>query len=413
MTTLHELSDFLYRDLSASERSAATSARPFSRDCGVLGDGFTAASMMFYTGEQRWEELLQQHVGTLTEALYNTRVNRVGLSNGLTGFLLLLDTAGQYVDVRAGVTAALERRVGHLADEIMTRMRGGPGIDRCDYGFATGLAGVAHRLFLVGREERLAQRIANLFADLAVRPFPYSFWTPAVSMSGGLLGSRPELSFGGRDLSFGMGVAGVVGALRQAEQFFGEPRYLDAAAVLVDDIVADAACHGGRTVSAYQVPPMVGSRPGPSAPVGHTWAAGLPGLESAVAGSPELMRRLYGGLSYGEDYLDARSGGFLRPGLCDGVAGRLYLADMVGLPDDPRWARLAGDTLDGYATSSPGTPDAADPGFWEGLGGTVAVWFGREGGRGYAPPLVVLGAGGNCPRQSDSVPDLDPLPRGC
>lgn len=388
------LTDRLYSDLVSKDRLQSAGVYPFRRDGGALGDAFTASALLFSTGEERWLHLVEEHIDRVEDAVFHQRVDRVGLSNGLTGALLLLDTAGPAVEPRKEFTEVLERRVESLADMLIIRVRGHAGLDWRDYGYATGLAGVAHRCLLAGRCLRLAQRIANLFADLATRPFPYGFWTPARMLSGELLESTPQLSFGGRPLGFGMGIAGVVSILREASVVFGGDRYLDAAGVLVDDISTDIEQHGGAAVSVYQAAPQAGEQSVASRTAEHSWATGLPGVESAVADSPWLMQKLYHGVHYARSYVDPDEGGFLRPGVCNGVSGRLYLADLAGLPDDTRWNSYLEDVLSDYA-SGPGRGPAgagSDPGFWEGVGGAAAVWLGRHGGRGYAPALEVLGA---------------------
>lgn len=388
------LTDRLYNDLVRKDRLQCAGLYPFRRDGGALGDAFSASALLYSTGEERWLHLVEEHIDRVEDAVFHQRVDRVGLSNGLTGALLLLDTAGPTVEPRKEFIEVLERRVESLANMLISRVRGQAGVDWRDYGYATGLAGVAHRCLLAGRCLRLAQCIANLFADLAARPFPYGFWTPTRMLSGGLLESTPQLSFGGRPLGFGMGIAGVVSILREASVVFGGERYLDAAGVLIDAISADIEQHGGAAVSAYQATPQAGEPSAATRAGEHSWATGLPGVESAVADSPWLMRKLYPGIHYDQRYTDPAEGGFLRPGVCDGVSGRLYLADLAGLPDDKRWDSYLGKVLSEYVSKSENGPAGVggDPGFWEGLGGAAAVWFGRHGGRGYAPALEVLGA---------------------
>lgn len=388
------LTDRLYSDLVGKDRLQSAGVYPFRRDGGALGDAFTASALLYSTGEERWLHLVEEHINRIEDAVFHQRADRVGLSNGLTGALLLLDTAGPTVEPREEFTEVLERRVETLADMLISRVRGHAGVDWRDYSYATGLAGVAHRCLVAGRCLRLAQRIANLFADLATGPFPYGFWTPTRMLPGGLLESTPQLSFGGRPLGFGMGIAGVVSILREASVVFGGERYLDAAGVLVDAISADIGQHDGAAVSVYQAAPQAGEPSAATRAAEHSWATGLPGVESAVADSPWLMQKLYPGVHYARSYVDPDEGGFMRPGVCNGVAGRLYLADLAGLPDDTRWDSYLGGVLSDYVSESGNEPDGggSDPGFWEGVGGVAAVWFGRHGGRGYAPALEVLGA---------------------
>ena len=95
-------------------------------------------------------------------------------------------------------------------------------------------------------------------------------------------------------------------------------------------------------------------------------------------------------------------GDFLRPGVCNGLAGRLYLADLVGLPDDPRWDVSLEKMLRGYVDSVV----SHDPGFWEGYGGASVVWLGRHCPKGYAPTLAVLGAHNSRQWNSEGVGGL-------
>ncbi|AHW63040.1 Acyl-CoA oxidase [Corynebacterium glyciniphilum AJ 3170] len=396
------LADRLYADLTAPARIRTVSRQPFKRDSGVLGDAFTAFSMFHSTAEERWLRLAEDHIDRLESAVYDQRVDRVGLSNGLTGLLLLLDTGDDRMTQRRRLVEVLERRVEALADNIIMKVRGDSGMDRRDYSYATGLAGVAHRFLVAGRNERLAQRIADLFADLSGRPFPYGFWTPPCLLGDRVLEREPELSFGARDLGFGMGLAGVVSTLREAATVFGGGRYLHAAGRLVDEIRIDIDQHHGRGVSSYQVAPLAGEQPAASAPSTPTWSTGLPGVESAVADSPWLMQKLYPGLHCGEEYLDPMVGDFLRPGVCNGLAGRLYLADLVGLPDDPRWDVSLEKMLRGYVDSVV----SHDPGFWEGYGGASVVWLSRHCPKGYAPTLAVLGAHNSRQWNSEGVGGL-------
>lgn len=384
------LTDVLYRDLTDPTRREQAEIAPFARATGSLGDAFTASCLFHATEAPRWKGLFEKLVGQLAEAVHTRRTDRAGLSNGLTGLLLLLDTADERMTVPPGLQDVLEHRVTVLADQLIIRVRSGFGADRLDYSFSTGLSGIAHRLMVARRDRRLVERICDLFAELAAKPFPDSFWTSTAALPWAVASREAVLTFGARDLSFGMGITGVVSILRRAAAVLHVVRYRNAASLLLDEITRDIDCHGGHGMSRFQSVPAPGAAPLPTAAEGHSWNVGLPGVELAVADDERLMDQLYPHIRYGEEYVDPVAGCFDSPSICSGVAGRLYLADIAGLSDDPRWEMFLKTSLEDYM--SRGAGDVPDPGFWEGYGGAVAVWLGRKGGRGYAPVLKVVGA---------------------
>lgn len=394
----------LFAELGSPERREAVAVDPFDMDHGLLGDAFTATALYDATGDPRWRELTATRLGQLSQLLYTRRVDRMGLVGGLTGFLLLLEHSGTDPVVREGVTAAVTRRIRHLAEIALQRMQSRIGVSGEDYGYSAGVAGVAHYLMGDTSERPLVRQICDQLADLAGRPFPDNFWTPVADLPEDLVKEHPSLTFGGRDLGFGTGLAGVARVLAEAAVTLGDRRYRDAALALVDVAVEDLHAHSGGGISGWQSPPFRGADgrdagadggggagvPGATPSPGHRWCDGLPGWELAVAGDRCLMQRLYAAARYDTDYLDPRRGNFTGPGLGHGVAGRLCLADLVGLPDDPGWTELLRYALRGYADGIAGD---AGPGFLEGIGGAVAVWLGRVSGS-YSPVLRLIGGVG-------------------
>lgn len=380
----------LFADLSAQKRRNAVSRRPFDMHDGQLGDAFTAAVLHAETGDTRWRTLLAHHLDALTRLFYTSRIDRPGLADGLTGLLLLLENTGPWPE-RDEVAAALSRRVRHLTEITLGRMQAKIGVSCDDYSFATGIAGVAHYLLSTGNNVRLVTHICDQLADLAEHSFPDGFWTPVSDLDDDLVEAAPRLTFGARDLSFRSGLAGVTRVLAEAATVLGDGNYLDAAAALVGVAADDLRKHDGGRVSRYQTPPVYGGTPGTTAPPGQTWCDGLPGWEVAVAGDRRLTGKLYAAVRYDRDYLDAGKGAFSGPGLCDGVAGRLYLADSLGLPGNAAWADQLRRAVRDYVG---GDGQNVGPGFRDGFGGVAAVWFGRGSGHGYAAVLGLLGGVG-------------------
>ncbi|HIW91275.1 MAG TPA: hypothetical protein H9870_06405 [Candidatus Corynebacterium avicola] len=389
------LTDALYRDLSAPQRRKVTASDPFDCDKGALGDGFTMLAMLQTTDEERWRDLLDEQIKGLAQVIRTRRIDHVGLTDGLTGLWMLLTMSEGYVRPRPGLVEAVSHQVNRLVDEGIHQIRTNGGENRGDFGVGTGLAGVALQLLRSGRDERMADRICDLFLDLSSLEFPRGFWTPASGLRPEEIEERPELSFGGRDLGYGMGLAGVLSLLREKAQRSSCPRYQAAAVTIVRTIVEDVIAHGGRGISGYQTPPPVAGRPGVSTRAPQTWSRGLPGVEFAVAGNAALTAELYSVVSYGEDYVDPTVGGFDVPGLRNGVAGRLLLADQAGLHEDPRWEELLVERLTDYVARSE-AGELTDVGFWAGVGGAAAVWSGRSTSRGYAPVLTALAVNGSC-----------------
>lgn len=401
MTAVHDtladiLAETLYEDLSSPAWRGRATACPFDIDTSVLGDAFTSLSMLHHTSDTRWAALLNQQVSELTDTLYAMPFSRLGVMDGIGGLLLALSIADTYpgaVDISTDTVAALESRLTRLAEDAMGRLRSGIGASFWDYGYGTGLAGLAHHLFVLGRAPRLAQRICDLFADMAESSFPEGFWTPAAELSAETVEAYPELMFGERDLSFGLGVTGIISVLNDAHRNTGNERYLDAASLMLSEVIEDLGHYGGAAISRFQVPSCTGTSVSPTDAEGHTWFSGLPALEMAVAGSDRLTDEFYPSCQPDDAYLDATSGNFDSIGLCHGLAGRLYLADVVGLEEASTWATDLEGALHRYVELDRDDPHRVSADFWDGAGGAAAVWFGRTGADGHAPALRVLGVG--------------------
>lgn len=390
----------LYLDLMGVQRWDEAPVSPFDMDEGLLGDAYTACAVFWSTQEQRWLDLAQSKVDSLVEVMREVPVDFDGLLGGHAGLAYLFQASGTELRAPESFLPVLDRRTEAYSTVTMGRVFTDGQIDRRRFDYARSLAGVAHLKLQVPETVSQAVRICRFLADLGQRPFPGPFWSPRGDLGDEVIHAFPDLAFGGRDLGFQSGLAGVISVLLEAAVVTGEEEYRGIAADLTRQALDDLASHGGAGTSRYQRPPFHrGARDAPVAP--FTWAEGVPGLQLAVSWDAALDRQVKDALRYTDEYFVPELGGFSRPGLTDGVAGRLYLADEVKLPSYPGWVPYLDRVLEGYvADRSEHAGGRPGPGFLTGIGGVVAVLLGHRSryrggdGRGHAPVLSVLGTSG-------------------
>jgi hypothetical protein len=390
----------LYLDLTSGARQNAAATAPFDMDDGLLGDAYTASAVFWSTREQRWLDLAQSKVDSMVEIVRGAPVGHDGILGGYAGLAYLLQMSATALSTPVDFLQVLDRRTEAYSTVTMGRIFTDGQLVRRRFGYAQSLAGVAHLKLQAPETVRQAERICRFLADLAYRPFPGPFWSPRGDLGEEVIRGFPDLAFGGRDLGFHSGVAGVISVLLEAAAITGEEEYRSAAVDLTGQVLDDLAAHSGTGLSRYQRPPFHRcDRRGPVSP--FTWGEGIPGLQLAVSWDVALDREVREALRYTDEYFVPEMGGFRRPGLTDGVAGRLYIADEVQLPSYSGWVPYLESALEAYAaghaedvTRKPGS------GFLTGIGGVVAVLLGhrsrsRDGSRrGYAPILSVLGTSG-------------------
>lgn len=398
---MNDVVEALFHDLSGERRFGATTADPLGMDDGILGDLYTTSAVFWSTGEARWLEVAQRRLDGLLAIIASSPVNRDGLLGGYAGLSYLLRAMDGMLVVSEGFRDALEGRIRTYSTVTMGRVFTDGRITRARCGYASSLAGIAHLHLQDGRPDEGMRMIADFLSHLGQRPFPGAFWSDRSDLGEAAILGAPQLSFGGRDLGFHSGLSGIVSVLLEGSVVLGDQRYRSVAEKLLGQLLEDVAAHGGSGMSQYEPPPFLEEeRRGPVA--ASTWRSGVPGLELAVSWNRELQQDVRGALLYGDEYFVPSCGGFDRPGLMDGVAGRLYLADTIGLPSSPVWMPYLEAAMGRYGRNvgSRGTSAGSDgpgPGFLTGMGGVVAVWLGHRSpagcgvGRGHSPVLSVLG----------------------
>lgn len=386
---LEHLDAHLFEGLSSDHRTERISHSPFSMIDGALGDAYTASALYHATEDQKWWDLLMNRVSTLVEVLRTRRFDQGGLLGGLSGMAYLLTVSRRNEEEFSNALSRLNSRISTLAERKLWDLHRSIGKRREDYDYAVGLAGIAHYLFVADEQYRgLAKQICNEFAELSLQPLPHSFWTGAADLDPAMVKHTPELGNGMRDLGFAHGIAGVVAVLKVGHKVFEDPSYLTAATRLMDVLVADIAKHNHSGLSYFQTPSPASNPPRPSTKSRQAWCYGTPSAEISAAGCQLLEQQLNSSLVHGKDYFDPQLGSFNDSGLCHGVAGRQYLADQLGFAASASWLEHVENQITHFL-SGPST--GVDLSFWHGIGGTTAVWAGRESSHGYAPALTILG----------------------
>lgn len=376
----------------------------FGFDGGRLGCAYLAGALLELDDSYPWKTCFEQHTSAILHSISKTGYPHPGMLGGLAGLTFLLRSVGNRSGDYATASAKLERRLSiHIADQVKELTRS-IGADRYTYDFAVGLSGLLyHFACFPSLEETVADTIKDskdFLRNCCLNEGLGGLWTPPTEVPNEILESDPATSLGLLDLGMAHGTTGVLctllaGGLRQGDSSVDNivENLSGALEMSVTSTIPYYLClNPNFSEEAFNAQPnrdqdrfqhsLAKSLSGPAAR--NAWCYGTPMLEVLQhrynLSVPESWQESFTDIHY----VDSALGGFSEAGLCHGLAGRIALRYMIGLPVPKEWEEGAKSRLS--------EPSKQDWGFWDQRGSLLIVEIARS--RNVALPAVFALLGG-------------------